>query len=222
MKAKRAAASLLIVGSILGVASAAWANGFDFTTCAAGGLSAACHNADTGQDTVTYNFSGTTISASGFTAGSTSPNANLYVKAAGTGEDGLGITSDPKSHHEISSSSVVVLDLANLSFFSGDLTIESVQTGEGARICSEASNSGKVGGLPASMCTTITGTGPLSVVVPITWSKADPYISIIGTQGDVLVDSLGPLAVPEPGTIALLGSGLLGFAALRRRLKSRA
>lgn len=168
---------------------------------------------------LTYTLDGTTITATGYQEGWPNSKTDLYVKTSGGDESGLGINNE--DDHEIDTSQFIQLNLSNLAglgITSGDLSMGSVQSGEGYAIY----DSNKVG-LPGSL--QLTGTldeTPFS----ISWSAADPLIDVTAyvpkngnCDADVLLMSLSTHndPTPEPASLALMGTGLLALAFGYRR-----
>lgn len=180
-------------------------------------------------DTATYTVGSDTVTATGWectdsTLSSCSMSGvSLFAKTGGLGETGLGIANE--GDNEIDSDQFVQLDfgqLAHLGITSLTFNIESVQNGEGFRIFqSDAS------GDPEDLLTTVTGNGtnnPNSIAgATVTVSlNGDNFIDISAleqadTSNDVLVGGASSSTTPEPGTLALFGTGLLlAGLALRR------
>jgi MYXO-CTERM domain-containing protein len=167
---------------------------------------------DVGSTTANYTSNGQTITATSFS----SPGHDLYIKTEGGDESGLGITGT--SDNEIESGAFIQLDfsnLANAGATSGFLTLDSVQSGEGYKVCASSSAASDSG-------TCLTGSLD-DTAFAIDFSKSAPFIDISSTTGDVLVssasvDSPASVDTPEPSSmaLALLGLAGLAFMAIRR------
>jgi hypothetical protein len=94
-----------------------------------------------------------------------------------------------------------------------------VPPGEGF-LCSQS--------LTEAPITTLTGGGTFEWIWQFT-STSSPFLGHIGVKfnndagdlnGQILSADFGPTSVPEPGSIMLLGSGLIGLATVLRRRRS--
>lgn len=164
----------------------------------------------------TYTVNGVTITAYGYNNGVA---AKLFGKQDGGDENGLGLygTSD----HEITTTGFVQLDLANLwalNPITVTMSIGSVQHDESWDIFGSNTKGSKGTEL-------LTG----SLDAPNTFNLAVGienyrYVSVQADCGDVLLSTLSAgtstgSQTPEPGTMVLLGTGLLGMSAMLRRIR---
>lgn len=175
---------------------------------------------------LSYTSGGYSITANGF--GQNTSNLgpsiilmNLYVTTSGGDESGLGLAAT--DDHEIGIQQFIQLDLrnlANIGILSGNLTIGSVQPGEGYRVCTASA----LGSLGACSNTSNLANTPLEV----SWSANNPILGVTphvpaGGNGDadVLLTALSAATpqtpTPEPESLALMGTGLIGVGLICRR-----
>jgi hypothetical protein len=105
--------------------------------------------------------------------------------------------------------------------FNGTISIDSLQPGETAEVCAEAT-ADAFGG---ANCVPTALNGPTNQVLglPVAYSAADPFLAVdaLGLPGisDVKISDLD-VKIPEPGTVALVLTGIAGLVLARRRRNS--
>ncbi len=153
---------------------------------------------------------GTSHTYGGITATAYGPGTQfLYGKNDGGDENGLGLTSDPSGDHEITAGQFIQLDVTSLQGLTISFVMDS-STGDDAWKVFESSSASATSG-----SSTVTGTNESSHSITIT--SGMKYLDFTATGGNVLLSSISYTATPEPLSLALTGSGLLGLFLLRRR-----
>jgi hypothetical protein len=157
----------------------------------------------TGNQGASHTYGGITATAYG--AGT----QFLYGKNDGGDENGLGLTSDTSGDHEITSGQFIQLDVTSLQGLSISFVMDS-STGSDAWKVFESSSA-----FATSGSSTVTGSNENSHSITI--ASGMHYLDFTATGGNVLLSSISYTATPEPLSLALTGSGLLGLFLLRRR-----
>jgi hypothetical protein len=157
----------------------------------------------TGNQGTSHTYGGITATAYG------SGTQFLFGKNDGGDENGLGLTSDTSGDHEITSGQFIQLDVTSLQGLSISFVMDS-STGSDAWKVFESSSA-----FATSGSSTVTGSNENSHSITI--ASGMHYLDFTATGGNVLLSSISYTATPEPLSLALTGSGLLGLFLLRRR-----
>jgi len=191
---------------------------FDLSSCAEAGLPAGCNNTDSGHPVLDFLAGGLDLNVAGFVGAA--PN-NLFLKLTGgdPSETGLGLTGPAfggagSSANEVAAGDTEVFNfgkLALLGIDSGTITLSSLQSGEVGLVTFDATGTAAV---------EVDGTG-VSAPIPITWSLADPFVTVTALGGDVLAAADVEITVPEPAAWLLLGTAMLGLALAWPRWRAR-
>ncbi|MGC8468619.1 MAG: PEP-CTERM sorting domain-containing protein [Acetobacteraceae bacterium] len=220
---------------------------FNFGALAPQGGSGACSggNCVLGRNSASFATGGVSLtvdsfvsSPGGITASGSSVSQRLLTSNS-AGESGLGVASGSDSiasgdSLEISSNEYLLLDNSaalNLGYTLASLSLGSIQSGEGGQIEVYGANSLGATLDPAKLSRIATLDSPPagSVVQSFLFPPgmgADRYLVITtdnpsNPAGNVLLQQVSfqsaPAKVPEPGSLAVLGTALLCFLGLRRR-----
>ncbi len=160
-------------------------------------------NTPTGDQGTSHTYGGITATAYG--AGT----QHLYGKNDGGDENGLGLTSDPSGDHEITVGQFIQLDVTSLEGLTISFIMNSSTSPDAWKVFESST------AFATSGSSTVTGTNESSHTITIT--SGMKYLDFTATDGNVLLNSISYTATPEPVTLALTGSGLVGLFLLRRR-----
>ncbi len=170
-----------------------------------------------------------TMTATGYNgtacAAAPCPTDLTAYKTSGVDEHGLGFVNDPNpapGNFEIFDTRFIQANVTQIlaaGFILGELRVQSVQGPETYSVFGS-----NTAGVPGALLLTgeLPAVSDLYIDLP-GWGSFNFY-SVFADGGlttapsnNVLFDAIGATPVPEPGTILLLGSGLIGFVLYRRR-----
>jgi PEP-CTERM motif len=195
---------------ILAVPAGAGIVTFDLSNCAEAGLPAGCNNSDSGRSVLDFLSGGLDLNVAGF-VGANPNNFDLKVTPGDPSETGLGLFAATPAN-EVGAGDTERFDFGKLALFgidSGTITLSSLQEGEVGLVTFDATGTAAV---------EVDGTG-ISAPIPITWSLADPIVTVTALGGDVLAAADVEVSVPEPATWLLMASALMGSLVLWRRAR---
>jgi MYXO-CTERM domain-containing protein len=186
---------------------------FNLSDCGEAGLGPAfCPNKNAGTPILDFLSGGLDLSVEGFAGAA--PN-NLFLKQSTPDETGLGLAGPAVGGagsvaNEVAAGDSEVFNFGKLALVgidSGSITISSLQDGEVGLVTFDTTGVAAV---------EVDGTG-ISSPIPITWSLADPFVTVTAIGGDVLAAADVEVSVEEPGSWLLAATALLGLGLLGRR-----
>ena len=146
-----------------------------------------------------------------------SGTADLYAKFRGGDENGLGLTNDPSTNHEITAGNHIDF---NFSALKSKFAITSIDFNLGSVTSPDKY---EIDGVGVCGGTTLLGTGTSDGLFHITSADVAAYdtFRVAGLAGNVLVDTITVNgSVPEPASLAMTALGL-GAALVAGRSRRR-
>jgi hypothetical protein len=164
----------------------------------------------TGDRGVTQTYGGLLATAYG------TGSPHLYGKNDGGDENGVGLTSDSSGDHEITSGGFIQLDVSSLTG-SGPISITFIMNSSTSPDAWRVFESNSALAMSGSATVNGTDEGMHTIVL----AQGENFLDFTATGGNVLLSSISYTLTPtpEPISLALTGSGLLGLFLLRRRQK---
>jgi len=177
----------------------------------------------------THDYAGTLGTIITATAFGTPAGTQLFGKAGGGDENGVGLTNDLSGENEITPGSFIQLSLANINFLANSVNMsflaDSTTAGDTWQVLGTNTAGTLVGATPILSCVGSDGPGnPCETLMTLSGAGNFKFLDVTALAGNVLLSEVDTRAVPAPIVgaglpgLILAGGGLLSLARRRRKL----